>query len=237
MKVRKLLAMVSTVAFALTSVGANYVMQKAYAEDKEVVTTEAEETVDVPRIGDLIWITDEKVMYQTPDKMFDANISSKIQYEIYIVDRYNDEYWRVHVPFLNEPERVLLIPVEGYNIEVISHDNYVVGDLTGDQRIDAFDMVLLRRALFRDYNLYDYSDIDALIERSIDRQLADVNSDSEISVADLVCMTNFILGRAETFRWSSKQNKPKLQNAMRVYFFYLFYVLNYGIKIIVKMGV
>ncbi len=202
MKVRKLLAMVSTVAFALTSVGANYVMQKAYAEDKEVVTTEAEETVDVPRIGDLIWITDEKVMYQTPDKMFDANISSKIQYEIYIVDRYNDEYWRVHVPFLNEPERVLLIPVEGYNIEVISHDNIVVGDIDRNLHIDVFDLILMKQIIIygHDFDLYNYSDIDALMDRSIDRQLADVNSDGQINIADAVAMQNWLLGRTDSFR-------------------------------------
>lgn len=202
MKVRKLLAMVSTIAFAITSVGANYVMQKAYAEDKEVVTTEAEETVDVPRIGDLIWITDEKVMYQTPDKMFDANISSKIQYEIYIVDRYNDEYWRVHVPFLNEPERVLLIPVEGYNIEVISHDNIVVGDIDRNLHIDVFDLILMKQIIIygHDFDLYNYSDIDALMDRSIDRQLADVNSDGQINIADAVAMQNWLLGRTDSFR-------------------------------------
>ena len=212
-KIRNLATTIMSVAMALTIAEANisYADETTTSATKDMTTTEvtteasteqmeAEIVSEEPRAGDLIWITDETVMYQTPDKMFDANISAKIKYEIYLIGHYDDDHWRVLVPMLNEPERVLLIPIDEYNIEVISHDNYVVGDLTGDQRIDAFDMVLLRRALFRDYNLYDYSDIDALIERSIDRQLADVNSDSEISVADLVCMTNFILGRAETFR-------------------------------------
>ena len=193
---------VATIAFA--TAGATTTMQKTYADETlptdETVSNEEMVMAEEPRIGDLIWITDEKVSYTTPDKMFDADVSAKIDYEIYIIDRYDEDHWRVHVPMLNEPKRVLLIPVEGYNIEVISHDHLVVGDLTRDQVVDVFDMVLLRRALFRDFQLKDYSDIDALMDRSIDRQLADVNSDSEISVADLVAMQNFLLGRSKTFR-------------------------------------
>ena len=203
-KIRNLATTIMSVAMALTIAEANisYADETTTSATKDMTTTEVTTETSTEQMEEKIVSEEprETVMYQTPDKMFDANISAKIKYEIYLIGHYDDDHWRVLVPMLNEPERVLLIPIDEYNIEVISHDNYVVGDLTGDQRIDAFDMVLLRRALFRDYNLYDYSDIDALIERSIDRQLADVNSDSEISVADLVCMTNFILGRAETFR-------------------------------------
>ena len=189
-KVRKLATTFIAVAMAFATVGANITMQKTYADETSLP--------DEPRAGDLIWITDEMVTYNTPDKMFDSNVSAKIQYEIYIIDRYDEDNWRVHVPMLNEPERVLLLPVDGYNITVISHNNYVIGDLTRDNRVDAFDMILLRQAMFRDFNLDDYSDIDGLMDRSIDRQLADVNDDSKVSVADLVCMQSFLLGRTKS---------------------------------------
>ena len=203
MRIRKLLAMVFTIAIALTIVGANHTKQKVYAEDEEVTaTTEADETEVIPRTGDLIWITDEMVTFYGSDKRFRAELTSKIEYEIYIIGRYDEEYWRVYVPMLNEPERVLLIPVEGYNIEVISHDNLVVGDLDKDLHVDVFDLVLLKQIIIyeHDFNLYDYSDIDALIERSIVRQMADVNSDAMVNIADVVCLQSWLLGRTKSFR-------------------------------------
>ena len=96
----------------------------------------------------------------------------------------------------------MLIPVDVYNIEVISHDNYVLGDLNRDNRVDVFDLVLLKRIVIDDYdfNLYDYKDIPGMMDRAIDRQVADINSDAEVSVADVVCMQQFILGSRKTYR-------------------------------------
>lgn len=159
------------------------------------VTTEKVE----PRAGDKIWINEDLMVFWDVDKSYKAETRSSIKFEMYIIGRYDEDHWRVHVPFMNEPERVLLIPTT-YDITVLEHDGRVIGDLTYDGRVDGFDMIMMRRALFRDYDLDNYSDIDALMQRSWDRQLADVNSDKQVSVADLVCMQNFLLGRTKTFR-------------------------------------
>ena len=158
------------------------------------VTTEANE----PKVGDRIWINEEKMVFWDVDKSFKAEVTSKIQFEIFIISRYDEDRWRVHVPFENEPERVLLIPVD-YNITVIEHDGRMVGDLNYDGTINVYDMILMRQALFRDYDLDNYSDIDALEARSWDRQVADINSDKKISVADLVSMQNFLTGNSKSF--------------------------------------
>ena len=179
MKIRKILAMVFSIAMVWASAETNVTKQTTYAEEE----TMAEQTNVEPRSGDLIWITDDVVTVWSPDKRFHMEIYPLIHYEIYIIGRYDDENWRVHIPMANEPERVLLLPVEGYNIEVEGRDNYYIGDIDRDKRVDVFDLVLLKRILIEDYdfNLGDYSDIEGLMDRSITRQLADINSDSQIN--------------------------------------------------------
>ena len=198
--------------FTAATITASMAYTTVFAQEPEALSEETTKEVsenlpegaDIisyePQIGDRIWVTDEKVTYTTPNKRFAADLSAKILYEIYIIDRYDEHNWRVHVPMLNEPERVLLLD-DSYNIGVLSHDEYVLGDLCHDGIIDTFDLCLLRDVVLEDFSdLYDYSDIDRLIERSWRRQLADVNSDSEVSVADLVCMSEFLLGNRQSFR-------------------------------------
>ncbi len=168
--------------------------------ETETTTSEATSEIDVPRPGDKIWINEEKMVVWDVDQSYKSEVVSEIKFEIYILDRYDEERWRIHIPFFNVPERVLLIPVD-YDITVIEHNPANrLGDLTRDGKINGYDMILMRRALFRDYDLDNYNDIDALMQRSWERQLADVNSDKEISVADLVCLSNFLLGKQESFR-------------------------------------
>ena len=203
MKVRRKIATALAVAMALTSVRAGITTLEVHADvENTTQPSEVISTDEKPKVGDQIWITDEKITCYGSDGMFEAIFSSNSQYKIYIVGQYDDEHWRVHVPMLNEPERVLLIPVDVYNIEVISHDNYVLGDLNRDNRVDVFDLVLLKRIVIDDYdfNLYDYKDIPGMMDRAIDRQVADINSDAEVSVADVVCMQQFILGSRKTYR-------------------------------------
>lgn len=160
------------------------------------VTTEKLE----PMVGDKIWINEKVMDFWDVDRSMNAVTESSIKFDIYLISRYDENRWRIHVPFMNEPERVLLIPVD-YDIEVVERLSHGcgVGDLNYDGQIDSFDMVLLRQAMFRDYDLDNYDDIDALMERSWDRQVADVNSDKKITVADLVSLQNFLLGRTQTF--------------------------------------
>ena len=168
--------------------------------ETETTTSEATSEIDVPRPGDKIWINEEKMVVWDVDQSYKSEVVSEIKFEIYILDRYDEERWRIHIPFFNVPERVLLIPVD-YDITVIEHNPANrLGALTRDGKINGYDMILMRRALFRDYDLDNYNDIDALMQRSWERQLADVNSDKEISVADLVCLSNFLLGKQESFR-------------------------------------
>ena len=60
--------------------------------------------------------------------------------------------------------------------------SYIPGDITGDERVDTFDMVLMRKAL---------------IEPPTDeskRLAADMNADGEINVSDAVKLQRFLLG-------------------------------------------
>ena len=198
MKIRKTLAMVFSIAMVLASAETNVTQQTTYAEEE----TMAEENNVEPRSGDLIWITDDVVTVWSSDKRFHMEIYPRIHYEIYIIGRYDDENWRVHIPMANEPERVLLLPVDGYTIEVEGRDNYYIGDINRDKRVDVFDLVLLKRILVEDYdfNLGDYSDIEGLMDRSITRQLADINSDAEINVVDVVVLQKWLLRARKSFR-------------------------------------
>ena len=60
--------------------------------------------------------------------------------------------------------------------------DFIPGDMTGDERVDAFDMILMRRALFA-----------APTDK---RQIlaADMNGDGEINVSDAVLLQRFLLG-------------------------------------------
>ena len=60
--------------------------------------------------------------------------------------------------------------------------SYIPGDITGDERVDTFDMVLMRKAL---------------IEPPTDESkklAADMNADGEINVSDAVKLQRFLLG-------------------------------------------
>ena len=206
MKYKKLASVFSAAAIAASMAGTT-----VYAQDSEIpeekttiVAADPPEGTDnisyEPQIGDMVWVTDDLVIYNTPNKRFSAKLQSKIEYEIYIIDRYDEHNWRVYIPMLNEPERVLLLD-DSYNIVLKRHDELILGDLCPDGIINVFDLCKLREIVMDDFSdLNDYSDIDRLIERTIERQLADVNSDSEVSVADLVCMSEYLLGDHMSFR-------------------------------------
>ncbi len=92
-----------------------------YAEDEEITTTVTKGSEDTHSIVDLIWIMDDIIKIYGSDGRFLAEISSKIQFEIYIIDRYDEANWRVYAQMIHEPERVLLIPVEGNDKLLISY--------------------------------------------------------------------------------------------------------------------
>ncbi|MBR4509814.1 MAG: family 43 glycosylhydrolase [Ruminococcus sp.] len=64
----------------------------------------------------------------------------------------------------------------------------IPGDLNDDQRVDTFDLVAARKVA---------------VEKSDDKRLmkaADVNEDGEVGVADLVSLSNFLLGKSSSLK-------------------------------------
>jgi hypothetical protein len=64
----------------------------------------------------------------------------------------------------------------------LSHEGFVVGDLDFDQRVDVFDLCLMKR-----YFIYGWDD-------SLKETLADMNDDAEVTIADLVWLQKWLLG-------------------------------------------
>lgn len=102
--------------------------------------------------------------------------------------------YRIYVPDITtNEEEVFFFNVEDFDQDICTlrieseNDGLFLGDLAKDSRINCFDMVLMRRALFSD-NL-----------SSEEKALADLNGDAEVSIADAVIMQNFILARVENF--------------------------------------
>lgn len=67
---------------------------------------------------------------------------------------------------------------------LISHDGYVMGDLCYDGVVNVFDLCLMKRAL-----LYGLEDQDPM-----NKILADMNYDGELSIADAVWLQKWLLG-------------------------------------------
>ena len=65
----------------------------------------------------------------------------------------------------------------------------VYGDMNGDYRVDAFDLVELRK-------LYSNNDYNKYYD-----PYADVNADGQLSVADLVALSRYLLGAAKGLGW------------------------------------
>lgn len=194
-------ATTTTVTEATTTVVEAEATSTQTTEAVASVTTTETETItnEEPKVGDVVWVMDSEATFWAADRMFKTTLRGTMKYDIYIIDRYDEENWRINIPMLNQPEIVLLMPVEGYDIKVQNHDGHYLGDLCYDNVVNAFDMIMMRQAMFMDWDLDNYDDIPALIERSWQRQLADVNSDQSVNIADLVSMSNFLLGRSKTF--------------------------------------
>lgn len=81
------------------------------------------------------------------------------------------------------------------------------GDVNGDDVIDTFDAIALRRAILFD----EYKDQRAKL-------LSDINSDGKIDVTDLVLLQRFLLGAIKDFRdnnSSSMSNKTTTKDKIR----------------------
>ena len=66
------------------------------------------------------------------------------------------------------------------------------GDLNADNRVDVFDIILLRERFAENNTNYSY--------------LADVNNDMKISVADLVILQKYLLGKIDDIRYPERED-------------------------------
>lgn len=115
---------------------------------------------------------------------------------VYTVGGFNGsmDYFRVYFKDVDEAnyyytEKEEVIDDGGNGDDDEPSGQVLVGDLTYDMRIDAFDMVVLRKCVVSPET----------IESKVIRAAADTNGDGEISVADLVALQNYILGKEKTF--------------------------------------
>lgn len=74
-----------------------------------------------------------------------------------------------------------------------------MGDINGDNRVDVFDMIELRKA---------YLNLNGSAEITIDLYRADINEDGQIGVADLVMLQNYLLGRTKKI-YDNQIEEPK----------------------------
>ena len=61
--------------------------------------------------------------------------------------------------------------------------SYIKGDITGDNRIDVFDMIMFRKL---------YTD---KLKKDTDIYAVDMNEDLEFTIADLVALNNYLLNK------------------------------------------
>lgn len=202
MKIRKMMSCIAFAAASLLAAEAPSIAvqaaDEAAAPETSTAATDSEEAAkEEPKVGDHIKVNSSETDYWDINGRFKATIRGDML--VYIIDRYDADHWRVYMPELNEPERVIVLD-DSYDIEVLDHDGYILGDLCRDNVIDSYDLCLLRAAVLDEFSdLDDYSDIPKLLERSRIRIFADVNSDEVLSVADLVCMSNLLLGKQDEF--------------------------------------
>lgn len=73
-----------------------------------------------------------------------------------------------------------------------------IGDVNGDDRVDVFDMIELRKAYLNGTSWDDWLDL----------YRADINKDGQIGIADLVMLQNYLLGRTKKI-YDNQLEEPK----------------------------
>lgn len=70
----------------------------------------------------------------------------------------------------------------------VKYESAYIGDLNRDERINAYDLCLLKRVCFTADGI-----------QNVRRELCDLNADSDVNTADIVLMQQYILGRISAF--------------------------------------
>ena len=163
-------------------------------ETAEETTTTATETTTLEDVGAAIRIgLDVKVRdcvaFYNVTKVYDAEgnvfyVDVGRQISIVGIDDANQRF-RVLAPDAipqSDNVKYLLYADSGKGLDILSHEGPVVGDLDFDGCINAKDLTWMKR-----YMLYGWT-------RDIQKKLADMNADGEISISDLISLQKWLLG-------------------------------------------
>lgn len=147
-------------------------------EAAEVETTIQEDLDETAvKVRDVVYFDDGVELTDANGNILRAGMGE----HIYIVKSDDDaQMFRVYLPKAN---RVLYLSyADSKNANIVYHDGAVIGDLNCDGRVDAFDLVLMKRGILDGWDdTYAY-------------YMADWNGDGDVKMGDLVLMQKFLLG-------------------------------------------
>ena len=129
---------------------------------------------------DIVYFDDMLELYDIDGNIVMANMGSRI-YLIGVDDE--NQRFRVYAPKANGKKVTYLKYEDAEAGDIVSHDGMVIADLDMDQKVNVFDMCLMRRGF-----IYGWTD-------DTEKMLADVNADGETSIADLVWLQSWLLGK------------------------------------------
>ncbi len=129
---------------------------------------------------DIVYFDDMLELYDQDGNVLMANMGSRI-YLIGIDDE--NQRFRVYAPKVNGTNVTWLLYQDAEDGDIVSNDGMVVGDLDMDQKVNVFDMCLMRRGF-----IYGWDD-------KVETMLADMNNDGETTIADLVWLQSWLLGK------------------------------------------
>ena len=135
------------------------------------------------KVGDIVCFGDTMYLYDTDGNIVQADPGENV-YIIGIDDENQrfrallSENSYVGIPYLYYEDAK---DTDTYTY-ILSHQGMAIGDLNDDETVDVFDLGLMKYGL-----IYGWND-------AIDEYLADMNDDSQVTVADIVWLQKWLLG-------------------------------------------
>ena len=133
------------------------------------------------KVCDVIYKDDKAYLYDAEGN--ERRAGSGWNMRIIGADDENQRF-RVDVPKMREEGNSVfyLLYADTEDAIVVSHDGYVVGDLNYDKRVDVFDLCLMKQYFIDGW------------ESTLLKVLADMNSDNQVTMSDLVWLQKWLLG-------------------------------------------